>query len=118
MVYPLAGYTDVEKRNKRDIEYMRGMYPQVAKQLLPYVEAECDRLEYDGSLIYDEYPDKLMLRLMCSRVHRRALEGMKAQGELWDFKEEDWLRDLVEILVYQELCKRRECWRKCKGTWY
>lgn len=118
MVYPLDGYSREDKKKSRDVEYMKSIYPEVAKQLLPYIEEECDRLEYDGSLIYDEYPDKLLLRLMCSRVHKHAIESMQYQGLLWDEKEQDWLRDLVEILVYQELCRRRECWRCQRKTWY
>ncbi len=118
MVYPLDGYSPEDKRKCRDVAYMKSIYPEVAKQLLPFIEVECDRLEYEGSLIYDEYPDKLLLRLMCSRVHRRAVEDMKSHGILWDEKEQDWLRDLVEILIYQELCRRREHWRRQRNTWY
>ena len=35
---------------------MKSMYPMSAKKILPYVEEECDRMEYEGSMIYDEYP--------------------------------------------------------------
>ena len=45
-----------ERENSRDVSYMKSMYPAEVKKILPYVEAECDRLEYDVSMIYDEYP--------------------------------------------------------------
>ena len=48
-----------ERENSRDVSYMKSMYPAEVKKILPYVEAECDRLEYDVSMIYDEYPDRL-----------------------------------------------------------
>ena len=47
---------DVEDK-KRIME----MYPLMARRLQPYVEECCDRLEYEGSMMYDEYPDRLSL---------------------------------------------------------
>ena len=44
------------------------MYPEIPKRLLPYVEEECDRMEYENSMVYDKYPDKLQLKLMCRRI--------------------------------------------------
>ena len=44
----------------------------MAKKILPYVEEECDRMEYDCSMMYDEYPDKLQLHMMGNRVYDKA----------------------------------------------
>ena len=102
MMYPLPGIFDEEKKSRRDYEYVRSMYPDLAKKVLPYVEEEYDRYEYEESMIYDEYPDKLQLRLMS----RRILDNVKRQEkENWD---EDRLSDMIEVLLYQELLKRRE----------
>ena len=62
MTYPmdLKEYGE-EKQDRRDMEYMKSMYPMSAKKILPYVEDECDRMEYEGSMIYDEYPDRLAM---------------------------------------------------------
>ena len=72
MAYPmdLKEYGE-EKRDRRDVEYMKSMYPMSAKKILPYVEEECDRMEYEGSMIYDEYPDRLLLYLMAGRIYDR-----------------------------------------------
>ena len=64
MAYPLPLQYDDERIERRDFEYMKSMYPMAVKKILPYVEEECDRMAYEGSVIYDEYPDKLQLRLM------------------------------------------------------
>ena len=47
-----------ERENRRDYEYMKAAYPDTAKRLLPHIEEECDRMEYEGSMMYDEYPDQ------------------------------------------------------------
>lgn len=100
MVYPTPLLFDDMKKEEWDYDYLKSMYPKLARQILPYVEDECQRMEYDGSMIYDEYPDKLQLRLMCSRVQHQVIE----QEEL---EEEQMVREIVELLVYQELWKRR-----------
>lgn len=122
MAYPmdLKEYGE-EKRDRRDVEYMKSMYPMSAKKILPYVEEECDRMEYEGSMIYDEYPDRLLLYLMAGRIYDRMKEGEKKeiameiekeQVETQEFKRkkkdrEETLMDLVQILLYQEIVQRR-----------
>lgn len=118
VAHPFSEIWDEEKMCRRDSEYMKGIYPEIAKLLLPYVEKECNRLEYDGSLIYDEYPDKLLLRLMCSRVFEVAERELEYQGVTFSQDEYVWVRDMIEVLVYHELCKRRERWRNSRRKWY
>ena len=72
MAYPMPLLYDDERQNQRDYEYMKSVYPGTAKRLIPYIEEECDRLEYTGSVMYDEYPDRLQLLLLCRRIYNRA----------------------------------------------
>ena len=37
---------------------MRTYYPKTAGMIQAMVEDACDRLDYEGSFLYDEYPDK------------------------------------------------------------
>lgn len=110
MAYPMPLLYDDERTSRRDIEYMKTLYPDTAKRVLPYIEDECDRLEYDGSMMYDEYPDQLQLRLMCRRVYDRAEAEEVSPGE--------WLKDLIQVMAYQELCQRRCDHRKYKKKYY
>ena len=132
MAYPmdLKEYGE-EKRDRRDVEYMKSMYPMSAKKILPYVEEECDRMEYEGSMIYDEYPDRLLLYLMAGRIYDRMKEGEKKeiameiekeQVETQELKRkkkdrEETLMDLVQILLYQEIVQRR-CRHRRNGRHY
>ena len=100
MTYPMPFLYDDERLNRRDSDYMKSIYPDTAKRLVPYIEEECDRMEYDASMMYDEYPDRLQLRLMCRRIYDRAKDGEKEPGS--------WLQDLIEVMAYQELCRRRQ----------
>lgn len=123
MVYPMPLVFDDERIDARDYEYMRSMYPELAKRLLPYVEEECDRCEYPCSMMYDEYPDKLQLRLMCRRICDRVYEKEKdlaLQMEKWGEMEQkqNWIEELIEVLLYQELYKRRSDERRMRRKFY
>lgn len=117
MMYPLPVLFDEDKIERKDYEYLRSMYPDVAKQIIPYVEDECERYEYDESMIYDEYPDKLQLRLMARRIFDKVKmyemndQEMEAQARKKKI-EDGHLRDLVDILLFQELMNRRNSKRR------
>ncbi|MGN1267039.1 MAG: hypothetical protein ACI4UH_03785 [Dorea sp.] len=100
MAYQSPPFWSDERMNQRDYEYIKGAYPDTAKRLLPYIEEECDRMEYAGSLMYDEYPDQLQLRLMCRRIYGRVADGEKNAGK--------WLDELIQVMLYQEICQRRQ----------
>ena len=44
------------------------MYPAAIKGYQAKVEAVCDRMEYEGSPMYDEYPDRVMLDRICRQI--------------------------------------------------
>ena len=50
-----------EMEYEKDLDRMRELYPNEVKKIQKYVDEECDRMEYEGSLMFDEYPDKTML---------------------------------------------------------
>lgn len=138
MAYPVPFSYDDERTERRDIEYLRSMYPDIPKRLLPYVEEECDRMEYENSMVYDQYPDKLQLKLMCRRIcdnvgrHERLSLGdigsgdcacgcsadQNAEGERrqsGNHIEAQSLRDLIEVMLYQEIYRRRcDHRRRCR----
>lgn len=151
MVYPMPFIYDEERLEQRDYEYMRSLYPDMAKRVLPYVEEECDRCEGPCSMLYDEYPDRLQLRLMCRRIYNnvcaneRIFCGMETEGlreesekktlrgqENADRKrktaqrerhdppsgEQDWLNNLIQVMLYQELYRRRRDDRRMKQRFY
>ena len=109
MAYPMPLLYDDEKIEKRDFEYLKSLYPEMAKRLLPYVEDECERMEYEGSVIYDEYPDQLQIRLLCSRIYDKV-KDVKMDAE--DKGSEAQIRELIQLVLFQELFRRRGCHRR------
>ena len=121
MAYPLPLQYDDERIERRDFEYMKSMYPMAVKKILPYVEEECDRMAYEGSVIYDEYPDQLQIRLMCNRIYDKVKKMKPYDDEEMEMKvsrNEDWLKDLVQIMLFQELFQRRNRHRRNRRRFY
>ena len=112
MVYQQEMGWDDEAMMRRDYDYMKSTYPDMAKRIMPYVEEECDRLEYSGSMMFDEYPDQLQMRLLCKRISRKVRE----QEDKWT--EGDWLEELIQVLTFHEVIKRRGEFRKYRRKFY
>lgn len=121
---------------EKDLERMKELYPQEAKEIQRYVEEECDRMEYEGSMMYDEYPDKVMLRKICQNIMDRIQQDRSTQeiesSECCGEEEMargprpsrrprpprgDGLSDLIEVLLYNEMYKRRCRHRRCNRWW-
>ncbi|HJC42617.1 MAG TPA: hypothetical protein H9756_02890 [Candidatus Mediterraneibacter gallistercoris] len=146
MAYPMPFSYDDERTERMDFEYLKSMYPDTAKRILPYVEEECDRMEYENSMVYDQYPDKLQLKMMCRRVydnvrkHERIFDeegmieeqtngtaeqtaGISGAARRRDRRGSNGndmlsLRDFIEVMLYQELYKRRCDYRRRYRRFY
>lgn len=92
----------------------RESYPTANKYLFPVevneiqreIEERCDRMECDGSMMYDEYPDKVsveaMARNICNKIDCRYREEISNR----------WMQALVQMMLCNEMSYRRER-RKC-----
>lgn len=81
MSYPQNIYM-TELEYDRDMERMKELYPEEAKQIQGLVEEECDKLEYEGSMMFDEYPDRVMLKVICDRIYQKALQPRIQETEI------------------------------------
>ncbi len=97
MAYPLASYLEEQDGKDKDVEYMKSLYPYAAKRIQKLIEDELVLRDYKTSSIYDEYPDRMMLRMMVRRIYEKAR----------DIENIEYLSDLVEVLLYEELIRRR-----------
>ena len=134
MTYPIPTYYNDDDIIEKDLDYMKELYPDLAKKVQSYIEEACDRMDYKGSMIYDDYPDKIMLRKTAKDIY----DKIKNFGDLqFDVLKNDdnqehkvysmnyppyrrcWdgsciINDLIEILLFNEIFRRRHrrpcCW--------
>lgn len=108
MTYPLPMFYQEEDKVQRDLEYLQQMYPAEAKRYQKIIASMLDKIDYDGSMIYDEYPDRMRLYSLAQdiliRIKREENNGEMPEevSEKWE-----WLGDLIQILLFYEIYKRR-----------
>lgn len=118
-----------------DIDYMKSMYPRAARKALRYIEAECDKLEYMGSCMFDEYPDYTNINRIVIRIYEKVkdMEGNKEDNkdreveikqhcddrfcpynrciDCFEDGRPNWLYQMIQTLLFQEMINRRRRYR-------
>lgn len=131
-----------EDRILEDMEYLQQMYPTYAKRYQNVISSVVDKMDYDASFIYDQYPDKLSIGRMVESVmvviksdeekNADSMARVENGGETqnpesdnvnaytltekapWSEKE-SWIKELVTVLMYYEILARRK--RRQKRYW-
>ena len=99
------------------------------------MEDECDRMEYEGSLMFDEYPDRLMIEMVVDRIQKKVtgedggLEAEQFHGGMQPppghrpppppppHGQNDHLRELIGVILNNEMYRRRCRHRRCRRWW-
>lgn len=112
MSYPLPFEKESGEQEEREWGILRSWYSQELLRAQEIVERVCDELDYEGSWIYDEYPDRGRME----KAQRKIQEEF-GSGETKEVEAEDRGRrktdDFLRVLWYQELFRRRCRKRKC-----
>lgn len=109
MTYPMPLFYQEEDSVQRDLEYLQQMYPAEAKRYQRIVASILDKIDYEGSMIYDEYPDRMRLYQLAENIlNQIKREEMMETGETEE-NPEKWSRvgDMVQILLFYEIYRRR-----------
>ena len=103
MAYPLPMYYQQEDSVTRDLDYLQQMYPAQAKKYQKMITETLDCIDYEGSMIYDEYPDKWQIYRLTQMIVDKII---KSEDESTDL-DEDWLTEFVQIILFYEIYKKR-----------
>lgn len=97
MTYPDYRSREKEAMLLRDLEYLQQMYPNDVKRYQKRIAEMLDKADYEGSMIYDEYPDKYSLQALAGSICKvLEKEEGTSPGE-----------EMVIILLFNEVYKRR-----------
>ena len=109
MTYPLPLYYQEEDTATRDLEYLQQMYPAEAKKYQKMVAGILDKLDYEGSMIYDEYPDRWQMYKLSQDILDRIRRQEEKEHPDKEIPKEtwEWASDLVQIILFYEVYKRR-----------
>ena len=108
MTYPLPLFYQEEDKVQRDLEYLQQMYPAEAKRYQKMIASMLDKIDYDGSMIYDEYPDRMRLYSLTQDIVNQIKREESAEESENDSPDKwERLSDLIQILLFYEIYKRR-----------
>lgn len=138
-LYPMAGY-DNSYELDHDMSMMKEMYPFLVRQILLEIENECDKLEYAGSFMFDEIPDKTLILMLTDKIYRKVAPAFSDEDSLISAEFHDrnkppkhhsrgghcssrnpdchsdgspnWLSGLINVLLCGEMCDRRRRYRR------
>ncbi len=120
MAYPMPLFYQEQDAVMRDLEYLQEMYPLEAKKYQKVIAEILDRLDYEGSMIYDEYPDKWQIYRLTQIVvdklkHAGETETPQRPEQDWDRIRDESERDFEvltgELKLHEESDhKRRSAW--------
>ena len=115
--YPFYYMCPWEDEKEKDQKRIQELYPLLARQIQPLVEEECDRMEYDGSFMFDVFPDRLWLMRLTDRIYDQVgKQELKDDMRMQSVESPSvWLKDLISVMLLNEMyhrrCRRRD--RKC-----
>ncbi len=96
MTYPLPMFWEEEDTALRDLEYLISFYPRQAKHFQGKINRILDTLDYRGSMIYDEYPDRLAIQRLSDQVAERLMKEEAAEGRMGTgsrMEADKWMED-------------------------
>lgn len=119
---------NMEEEDEKDWMMMKEMYPEMAKIIQSQVEMACDKMEYEGSPMFDAVPDKTRIRSMTQEIMQQignaiSPEQVEEEADLYTMNREpcrncrpnqNFLGDFVEVMLHHEMFRRRCRHRRCR----
>lgn len=128
MPSPMGMPDSTMEEEERDWQRLKELYPNMAKIILAEVERACDKMEYEGSAMFDAMPDKTRMRSIANEIFnavsdRIPAEQVEEQADMYTMNREpcrncrpnqNFLGDFIEVMLYQEMFHRRCRHRNCR----
>lgn len=104
MTYPDYNIAGREAALLQDLEYLQQMYPNDVKRCQRRIAEILDKADYEGSMIYDEYPDRYSLQALAKSMCK-ILENEESEAPA---------EEMIQVLLCGEVYKRRHGGRRGK----
>lgn len=126
---PQEDYNGMDEMDKKK---MKVLYPEVCKKIQYYIEEECDKMDYSGSYMYDDYPEKDFIEMLTDKIYEKVEKDDRI--DIKEFKEKieqdidatnnkvepsskrcggyyrkpnKWLRNTIQVMLVNEMYNRR-----------
>ena len=95
------------------------MYPETTRRIMVFVNAEIDRMEEKDEMMHDDPLDREMVRMMTDNAYKAMVKEMPEMAgaeETRQYPERRFARDLLAVLLLNELFRRRR--RRRRRSFY
>ncbi|MDO4293669.1 MAG: hypothetical protein Q4C65_10640 [Eubacteriales bacterium] len=107
MTWPMPLFYGGEDTAVRDLEYLQELYPEQVRRCREKICRLLDRFDYEGSAIYDEYPDRLTLFKLAGDIAETVRREEEREADGSDAAPTPQTAELVQVLLYHEIFLRR-----------
>lgn len=118
MTYPMQNLFEAEMEYEKDLERIKQWYPKEISYIEQLVEERCDEMEYEGSRLYDEEPDQLMMQQMAMEIYDKVCKERELKDDRFFIQSESlpenskksYFSEVCEFQLEAESCdNRRRC---------
>lgn len=85
-----------------DAAFLKTMYPQSVTLLYEYISDAADKLEYEGSFMFDEYPDRELVLKFIGDIYAKVLSSTSSSSQ-----SDSYLYELIAVMTINEFIHRR-----------
>ncbi|MCI8716888.1 MAG: hypothetical protein HFH64_01800 [Lachnospiraceae bacterium] len=85
-----------------DAAFLKTMYPQSVTLLYEHISDAADKLEYERSFMFDEYPDRELVLKFVGDIYTRVLSSIPSSGQT-----NSYLYELIAVMTINEFIHRR-----------
>ncbi len=113
MTYP--GYLSGEQESAilKDLEYLQQTYPGEVRRYQRRVAETLDKVDYEGSMIYDEYPDRYSMNRLAKTIVLMLRKEEEDQMDTIPNPEKwEWVENIILVLLGNEIYMRRHGGRR------
>lgn len=97
-----------EAAYEKDYRKLQEMFSGDAKMLRRLVKEQCDMLEYEGSAMFDECPDRYTVESLCLKIYRRIKPEEEAGWQCMNSP----LYQMIQVMLISEMYFRRCRYRR------
>lgn len=85
-----------------DAAFLKTMYPQSVTLLYEYISDAADKLEYERSFMFDEYPDRELVLKFVGDIYTKVLSSIPSSDQT-----NSYLYELIAVMTINEFIHRR-----------
>lgn len=113
--YPLRVTGTEESVYEEDFRKLQELFPKEARLVQEQIREQCDQMEYEGSAMFDEYPDRYTLESISRKIYRDLYPEAEVTGTSCCSNP---LYQMIQVMLIEEMYFRRCRYRRHRRRYW